>query len=126
MALRRYEISLLVLKNISQMSRRASEIVQQEKRNFVSSCGHVMSSVHYFKQMIPPPHPFFGKVRTRGKRFKTITLPYRYRRFLQMMVYCRRYLLLGYLKTPWAPLGKTLVGEVAEGNLMPCMVHRHL
>ena len=125
MALRSYEISLLVLKNISQMSRRASEIVQQEKRNFVSSCGHVMSSVHYFKQMIPLP-PFFGKVRTRGKRFKTITLPYRYRRFLQMMVYCRRYLLLGYLKTPWAPLGKTLVGEVAEGNLMPCMVHRHL
>ena len=122
MALRRYEISLLVLKNILQMSRR--EIVQQEKRNFVSSCGHVMSSVHYFKQMIPPL--FFGKVWTRGKRFKTITLPYRYRRFLQMMVYCRRYLLLGYLKTPWAPLGKTLVGEVAEGNLMPCMVHRHL
>ena len=55
MALRRYEIYLLVLKNISQMSRRTSEIVQQEKRNFVSSCGHVMSSVHYFKQMIPPP-----------------------------------------------------------------------
>ena len=126
MVLRRYEIYLLVLKNISQMSRRTSEIVQQEKRNFVSSCGHVMSSVHYFKQMISPPPPFFGKVRTRGKRFKTITLPYRYRRFLQMMVYCRRYLLLGYLKTPWAPLGKTLVGEVAEGNLMPCMVHRHL
>ena len=61
MALRRYEISLLVLKNISQMSRRASEIVQQEKRNFVSSCGHVMSSVHYFKQMIPPPTPFLEK-----------------------------------------------------------------
>ena len=60
MALRRYEIYLLVLKNISQMSRRTSEIVQQEKRNFVSSCGHVMSSVHYFKQMIPPP-PFSEK-----------------------------------------------------------------
>ena len=60
MALRRYEIYLLVLKNISQMNRRTSEIVQQEKRNFVSSCGHVMSSVHYFKQMIPPP-PFLEK-----------------------------------------------------------------
>ena len=28
-----------------------SETVQQEKRNFVSPCGHVISSVHFFEQM---------------------------------------------------------------------------
>ena len=56
MAAWRYEISLLVLKNIYQHS----------KRNFVSPCGHVISSIYYMdideilgffsKKIIYSPH----------------------------------------------------------------------
>ena len=47
MAAWRYEISLLVLKNISQVSA-ANEcnIFQHEKRNYLSPSGHVTSSIH--------------------------------------------------------------------------------
>ena len=50
MAARRYEISLLVLKNISLVRYAHSRnIVQHSKRNFVSSHGHVISSIYQLK-----------------------------------------------------------------------------
>ena len=51
MAAQRYKISLQVLKNISQVAQRTSEIFfQQEKRNFVSPSRHVMCYLLYKHQ----------------------------------------------------------------------------
>ena len=59
MAVRRYEISLWVLKNISRVSA-ANEwnIFQREKRNFVSPSGHVMFYLLYKHQWNAKPFHF--------------------------------------------------------------------
>ena len=66
MAARRYEISLLVWKNISLVRcANSRNIFQHSKRNFVSPRDHVISSIYYItSQNYAFCHIYFGVDRT--------------------------------------------------------------
>ena len=61
MAVRRYEISLRVLKNISRVSQCSEQVkyvFQHEKRNFVSPSDHVMLYYFYYINKSEIPNHF--------------------------------------------------------------------